>query len=214
MSTQSSTSGLGSGRRTSIVVLGVLAVAALAAGAVAGAARAVSAAATATPPPRVAAHLFSRPGGHGGVVARTALSDVVFPTGFRGFALATVHGATFPALTVDGGGTWRIDGPAFHIPAADAPEVVLADGASGRKTFFAYGGSGGGQAMFVTADAGKHWWEAFLPGEIAAVAVRLHGGLAAFVQSPVGSGAHPSARTWEYISSDGGHHWHLSKALA
>jgi hypothetical protein len=212
MSTHFTTSHLRTRRRTSALALGALAAAALAAGAVAGAARAAGVA-TGGPPAKVNAHRFSRAGRHSGVVSRTKLSGVVFPTGFRGFALATVQGATFPALTVNGGGTWRIIGPAFHIPAADAPEAVNANGASGRRTFYAYGGSGGGQAVFVTTDAGTHWWEAFLPGEVAAVVPRVRGGLAAFVQSPVGSGANPTAQTWEYISSDGGRHWRLSRVL-
>jgi hypothetical protein len=212
MTAQSITSRLPLGR-TAALFFGALACCAFAAGAGTGA-RQHAQAATVKLPAKVAAHRLTRQGPpHGRTVSRKRLSLVLFPTGLRGFALATFDGATFPALTTDGGGTWTFDGPAFHIPAADGPEVIGADGAIGPKTFFAYGGDFGGQAVDVTTDAGKQWWEAFLPGEVAAVVPRLRGGLAAFVQIPFGSGADPRATTDVYISTDGGRHWRLSNTL-
>jgi hypothetical protein len=65
----------------------------------------------------------------------------VFAGRLVGFALAFRDGATYPARTLDGGRVWRIDGPQFHIDAADAPQAVGYVGVGGPRTFFAYGSS-------------------------------------------------------------------------
>src|SRR5947209_18689553 len=52
------------------------------------------------------------------------LTARVFYNASVGFALANVSSAQYPSRSVDGGKTWRIDGPQVHIDAADAPEGV------------------------------------------------------------------------------------------
>lgn len=174
--------------------------------------RSAARAADSTPPASVAATRlpadtapFSRPGT---IVSSSNLGVRVFVNAKDGFALATTSlggATTYPAATVNAGKTWRIDGPHFHVSAANAPNVVTQIGAAGPATCFAYGGPGGAESVVVTSDGGKQWWRAYLPGVPEAVVYGPVGttgarGLLAFVQ------AGPS-EIWAYVSTDGGRRW-------
>jgi hypothetical protein len=110
-----------------------------------------------SPPHRLtASRIRPRPGAVArGTAVRPAdlFTTRVFPNASFGFALASVDGAQYPARTEDGGKTWRIDGPQVHIDAADGAEGVGFVGATGPRTFFAYGSS----AVDVTTDRGRTW---------------------------------------------------------
>lgn len=145
----------------------------------------------------------------GTIVGSSKLGIRVFVNDKNGFALATlpIPGVTYPAATFNGGKTWRIDGPHFHVAAANAPNVVTEVGAAGAATYFAYGGPGGGNSACVTTDGGKHWWRAYLPGTPLAIVyshVSRPGELVAFAE-------HGPGQFWVYVSSDGGRHWHYHK---
>ena len=135
----------------------------------------------------------------GTVVASSKLGVRVFIGAERGFALATLfYGgeATYPAATVDGGETWRVAGPVFHIPAANAPNVVTQVGGAAPATYFAYGGPAGGGAVNVSTDGAKHWFHAQFGAVYAVVAINGRS-LLAFTQAP-----------GIYLSTDGGRSWH------
>jgi hypothetical protein len=138
------------------------------------------------------------------------LSTRVFPTAKRGFALAVVRGALYPSTTTNGGKTWRIDGPSFYAPGAQAPRVVTYVGAARPGTYFAFGG--GGTAVDVTSDSGKRWWQAFLGDLVLAVVPSPKGSLVAITQELGGHGG--KAVTWVYVSNDGGRHWHYTNKAA
>jgi hypothetical protein len=141
-------------------------------------------------------------------VGSRTLGVRVFPNARHGFALANVNDGQYPAATASGGAKWRIDGPVLHVNAAQAPLVVTQVGAAAPATYFAWAGPGGGNAVDVTTDAGKHWRQALLPGVPLAV---VHSGqLSAFVQVPTTSSATPKAEIWVYVSKDGGRHWHYT----
>ena len=190
-------------------VIAVAAAIALGAGSVSAV---TTASATAATPKLITARLI-RSGARGvlkpgKVVSQARLGVRVFTNSSRGFALATISGVTYPAATVDGGATWKIDGPPFHLPAAQAPLVVTQIGAQ-KNTYFAWGGPQGGMVADVSPDAGKHWWQAELGGIVLSVVATFNGHLAASVQNPVGvSGVRAS--TLVYVSNDGGRHWRLS----
>lgn len=136
-------------------------------------------------------------------VRSTQLGARAFVDARHGFALAGTGGAQYPASTTNGGATWRIDGPHFHVNAADAPDVVTRIGVAGNSTYFAYAGPGGGQSVVVSTDRGVHWWRAYMPG--VPLAVEPTGGgkrpaLVAIVEIAPGKFA-------AYMTSDGGHHW-------
>ena len=75
----------------------------------------------------------------------------------RGFALVNTGEAQYPATTVNGGKTWKTDGPALHLNAAQAPLSVVDIGAAGPKTIFAWGT---GQVIDTTSDGGATWYRA------------------------------------------------------
>ena len=104
-------------------------------------------------------------------------------------------------------------GPALHLDAAQAPLVVLQVGAANQRTFFAWGGPGGGQVVDVTRDAGKHWYQAILGDVVMAVVSGPNGQLVAFAQvAATSSGS--TAATWVYASKDGGRTWHYNSVGA
>jgi len=141
----------------------------------------------------------------GTTVSARRLGNRVFADAQHGFALASTQQAQYPATTSDGGRVWRIDGPPLHVNAAQAPLVVLQVGIASRRTFFAFGGPGGGQVVDVTSDGGRHWWRAVLGEVVLAVVASGGGRLTAVAQSATTSGA--SATTSVYVSSDGGREW-------
>jgi len=94
----------------------------------------------------------------GQLVGSSQLGIRSFVNAKNGFALASVGQAQYPANTTDGGKTWRIDGPHFHVNAANAPNVITRTDVAGRSTYFAYAGPGGGMSVVVSGDTGKHWW--------------------------------------------------------
>jgi hypothetical protein len=143
------------------------------------------------------------------VSSRDLFTNRVFIDANVGFALANVGNAQYPAVSRDGGRTWRIDGPQVHVDAADGPEGVGYVGAAAPRTFFAYGSS----AVDVTTDGGATWWEA-LPGElVTAVVAPVPGLLVAYVQQSVSNDHVNPAVSWEYVSQDGGRHWTYSTDL-
>jgi hypothetical protein len=198
--------------RPALAALAAMAVAATAAGASSAFDRSTARAAASPPPASVAARLlptdkppFSRAGT---VVGSSSLGVRVFVNSRDGFALATTSlggATTYPATTVNAGRTWRIDGPHFHVSAADAPDIVTQVGAASPEMYFAYGGPGGAESVVVTSDGGRQWWRAYLPGVPEAVVYGPVGstgarGLLAFVQAGPGE-------TWAYVSTDGGRRW-------
>ncbi|MBV8430406.1 MAG: hypothetical protein JO244_04545 [Solirubrobacterales bacterium] len=146
----------------------------------------------------------------GTVVRRSAVfGQRVFSNDLDGFALANGNQAQYPAVTVDGGRSWRIAGPQFHVDAADAPEAVGYVGMESPRTLYAYGSS----VVDVTANAGRTWWETFMGELVMAVVRGPAGNLVAYVQQSVSNTAANPAVTWQYVSRDGGRHWHYSSAL-
>jgi hypothetical protein len=125
-----------------------------------------------------------------------------------GFGLASVGQAQYSAATTDGGASWQTDSPALHVDAAQAPLSVLFVGAASKRVIYAYGG---GEAVDVSGDGGKHWWRAFL-GDVVDAVVPGVGGLDAFVQKAVGTSSTKTVN-WTYVSRDGGHHWHYTTAF-
>src|SRR5246500_961907 len=60
----------------------------------------------------------------------------VFVDATHGFALVDTGQAQYPAASTDGGKTWKTDGPALHLNAAQAPLAVTQIGAAGRPPGF------------------------------------------------------------------------------
>ncbi len=194
--------------RTAAVGAAALAGFAAVAGASAASSRPGAAAAASPPQTVTASAITTTPGtlSPGTRVRARNLGTRVFPDARHGFALAGVGQAQYPAATTNGGRSWRTDGPALHLDAAQAPLAVVEAGAANRRTFFAYGG---GQVVDSTNDGGRHWWRAVLGDVVMAVATPGNGRLVAFAQVPTTPNG-TRAATWVYVSTDGGHHWHYN----
>jgi hypothetical protein len=194
----------------STLALGAVALGSTIAGASASSAR--SAAAAATPQKTVAASLITRGPGTLAPGARVSSADLgsrVFTDAKHGFALASVGQAQYPAATNNAGKTWKTDGPALHIDAAQAPLSVVDIGAANQKTVFAYGS---GQAIDTTSNGGKQWYGALFDGLVMAVVRGSQGHLVAFVD---GSTSSVSSRgvTWQYVSKNGGRSWRYDSTI-
>ena len=128
-----------------------------------------------------------------------------FATRRDGFALGNLSGSeggkTYPLATINRGKTWRIAGPIVNVPAAQAPVDVAQSGVVNARTWFMCCGLN--TVVDVTTDAGKHWWQAFLPGEVVNVFGydNPHARLIAVVR-PFPT-AHSRQRLWIYASVDG-----------
>ena len=166
-----------------------------------------------SPPPELYGHrMRPRPGAapRGTAVKQSELFTTrVFTNASDGFALASVGSAQYPARSVDGGRTWRIDGPQVHVDAADGAEGVGYVGATGPRTFFAYGSS----VADVTTDGGRSWWETALGELVVAVVPGPRDDLVAYVQQQASNDSIARALTWEYVTRDGGRHWSYTRAL-
>ncbi len=103
-------------------------------------------------------------------------------------------------MTLNGGTTWRVNGPVFHIPAADAPQVVTQVGMTNGRTYYAWGGPFGGNVVNVTSDGGKSWYQTFLGGLVLSVVSGGPHKLVAVAESGDGGSM---AATWLYVSRDG-----------
>jgi len=165
-----------------------------------------AATATAAPATVTASRISRRPStlAPGTKVSSADLGQRVFTDANHGFALASVGQAQYPAATDNAGKTWKTDGPALHIDAAQAPAAVTDIGAISSQTIFAYGS---GQVIDTTSDGGKTWYGALFDGEVMAVVGGIGDHLVAFVDAST-SDTSSSGVTWQYVSKDGGRSWH------
>jgi hypothetical protein len=129
----------------------------------------------------------------------------VFANRSDGFAITDLpHGSlrTYPVKTTDGGKTWRTDGPVLYVPAARGPLVVTRIGVVGPRISFAWCAVCG-PVIDVTTDAGKRWWQTFIPGTVLTVfgGDSLRARLISIVKGT--SGPHGREMLWTYVSSDG-----------
>ena len=146
----------------------------------------------------------------GTTVSSSALFTVrVFANGSDGFALANDQEAQYPVRSVDGGQTWRIDGPQLHVDAADGPQGVGFVDVDGPRTLFAYGSS----VVDVTTNAGGTWWQAYLGELVVAVVPQSAHTLVAYVQQQTKPDSVRHALTWQYVSRNGGRSWTYSTNL-
>lgn len=169
--------------------------------------------AAASPPSTVTATQVTRTNGTlkpGKVVRQRTVGHRVFANSRFGFGLAGTGGAEYPATTTNGGRTWRINGPALHLDAAQAPLAVVEVGLASRKTYFAYGG---GQVVDTTNDGGKHWWRAFLGDVVLSVSAPFGPGHLTAVVQTIANSSGTTANTFVYSSTDGGRHWHLTNSI-
>ena len=155
-----------------------------------------------TSSPTIATLAVGTPVNPAGLGVRTFVSST------HGFALWMDLRHTYPTVTTDGGRTWRIDGPVFHLAAAQASLAVSEMGAVQPDTAFSWGPVA--SVVYTTTDGGVHWWAASLGDGTLALAGNVTGVLTAVVASDYASDG--TYKTEVYQSSDGGHHWTLHRS--
>ena len=134
----------------------------------------------------------------------------VFANARDGFALSDLSQkglggpGTYPVVTSDGGRTWRTAGPVLHIPAAQGAGAVGQPGMVGARILFAWCGACNG-VIDTSSDAGRHWWQTFLPGLVLSVlgGSSAQAGLEAIVEGPTPNPDGRGASLWTYFSTDG-----------
>lgn len=104
----------------------------------------------------------------------------------------------YPAISHDGGRSWTIDGPIFHIAAADEALSVSTITAVSATTAYAWGD---GNYLRLTTDGGRQWWGAFFLTSVDK-AYENNGTLTVVLYT--GNASEPT-----YISNDDGRTWRL-----
>jgi hypothetical protein len=116
--------------------------------------------------------------------------------------------ATYPAISNDGGATWRIDGPLFYVAAAQGPNTTSSVGSLGPHGAYFWGQ--GGNFVKLTTDEGAHWWVSGFAAGVDEVR-RTHGILRAVaLGNQVQSGAF---QAFLYESANSGMTWNLRGQL-
>ncbi len=74
------------------------------------------------------------------------------------FGLATFPGSTqtYPAISTNGGTSWKVDGPLFHVDALQGASIVASSGV--LPPHGAYFWARAGNLIWITYDEGGHWW--------------------------------------------------------
>lgn len=164
-----------------------------------------------TPPKTVTAGRL-HPAASGGLRPGTPVSSSftgirVFVNRRNGFAIPNLPKAgygTYPVATTNGGKTWRTDGPILHIPAAQSAIGVGQTGVANPRFYFAWCGACN-NVIDITPDAGKHWWQAFMPGQVLSLLGTPYSraGLTAIVEGLTSAPNGRGASLWVYLSTDG-----------
>jgi hypothetical protein len=139
------------------------------------------------------------------------LTASVSDTGKLKFGLATLPSSTqtYPAISTNGGITWRVDGPLFHVNALQGASVVDSSGALSSQGAYFWGR--GGNLIWITSDEGVHWWTAAFGAGVDDLSSR-NGTLEAVV---FGAQVRPTAlQRFLYVSTNSGKTWQLRRQLA
>ena len=117
---------------------------------------------------------------------------------------------TYPAISRDGGATWKIDGPLFHVDALQGASVVGRTGALGPHGGYFWGR--GGNVVWITYDLGAHWWTVLFGGGVDRVSA-TKGTLEAVAFGSQVKGA-TAVQRFLYTSTDSGKTWKVGLQLA
>jgi hypothetical protein len=122
------------------------------------------------------------------------------------------HGAfsdeVYPAISLNDGASWTIEGPQFARTAACGPCTTNRLLVSRQRTLVAWGH--GGRNIHTTTDHGRHWYVASFPDSV--LSVQTHG--RRLLARALGNET-PAGRffTSQYVSTDKGRTWHRGRAL-
>ena len=127
------------------------------------------------------------------------------------FGLATFPSSTqtYPAISTNGGTSWKVDGPMFHVDALQGASVVASSGV--LPPHGAYFWARAGNLIWITYDEGAHWWNVVFGAGVDDLSSR-HGTFEAVV---FGAQVRATAlQRFLYVSSDSGKIWRVRRQLA
>lgn len=148
----------------------------------------------------------------GAAVPSNEVTAIVSDGGGVRFGLAFLHigpGETYPALSADSGVTWHVDGPLFHVNAAQASLVVGSTGTI--ELHGAYFWGQGGNIIWMTYDEGAHWWTLEFANSVDRVSAKK-GVLDAVVLGDQVKGG--EFQGFLFVSTDSGRTWRFHRELA
>lgn len=111
-------------------------------------------------------------------------------------------GTSYPAISHDGGQSWRVSGPELWRAAAQGGAAVEYIAASGAVVAL------WGSSIVTSPDGGRTWWRAYL-GQGARTVLARDRTLTALAQGDPVPGQPGLMQTARYRSSDGGLSWRL-----
>ena len=127
------------------------------------------------------------------------------------FGLVTFPSSTqtYPAISTNGGTTWKVDGPLFHVDALQGASVVASSGVLPPHGAYFWGR--GGNVIWTTYDEGAHWWTASFGAGVDDLSSR-NGTLEAVV---FGAQVRATAlQRFLYVSTNSGKTWKVRRQLA
>ena len=127
------------------------------------------------------------------------------------FGLVTFPSSTqtYPAISTNGGMTWRVDGPLFHVDAMQGASVVASSGVLRPHGSYFWGR--GGNLIWTTHDEGAHWWTSAFGAGVDDLSTR-NGTLEAVV---FGAQARAGAlQRFLYVSTNSGKTWKFRRQFA
>lgn len=150
-----------------------------------------------------AARSAPKPVAYGTLVPRSDLPrrPAISLHGSYGYALTIVRGFQYAIKTVNGGKAWRIASTWFAGPWADGAAFAGLIHTFSSSTAVA---DGDGQLLYITTDAGRHWYGLFFSGVVLRVSLKSSRTFIAYLGTEDGVG-----RGRTYASGDGGVHWSL-----
>src|SRR5205085_9797301 len=134
----------------------------------------------------------------GAVWGRASSARTVFGLADCGSFLGTAY----PALSHDGGHSWRVAGPELWRAAAQGAEAVGYIVASGPVIAL------WGSSIVTSPDGGRTWWRTYLGQGVHTVVVRNET-LTALAQGDRATNQSTLMQTARYQSNDGGRSWQL-----
>jgi hypothetical protein len=147
----------------------------------------------------------------GATVPGHDVTATVSDNGKLKFGLVTFPSSTqtYPAISTNGGMTWRVDGPLFHVDALQGASVVASSGVLPPHGSYFWGRAG--NLIWTTYDEGAHWWTAAFAAGVDDLSSRNGTFEAVVFGAQVRAGA---VQRFLYVSTNSGKTWKLRRQLA
>jgi hypothetical protein len=127
------------------------------------------------------------------------------------FGLATFPSSsqTYPAISTNGGMTWRVDGPLLHVDALQGASMVASSGVLPPHGAYFWGRAG--NVIWTTYDKGAHSWTAAFSAGVEDLSSRNR----TFEAVVFGAQVRGTAlQRFLYVSTNSGKTWKLRRQLA